>query len=263
MRFSFSHLLILLAVSILAAQGRSYSQVCQVDSQYTSPGVYPSDTLPDMTVGVAYNEVVQFVFPSDTTVSGYTVNFDSFVVLNVTGIPNGIDWECNANHPQCHYICNPPALTRGCVTIFGTPTAQSPAYPSHDSIMVTGQAWVTIPFIGAQSFNQDFPVYYRVEDTTLSAIGDEVYGSFSLEIAPNPATHHARVTFDLSAAAEVTLTVVDVYGREVLTLGQGLLPSGAHETALKLTEMEPGIYFLRATLNENAHVLTKRFLKLN
>lgn len=234
------------------------AQVCQVDSQYQSAGIYPSDTLPDMEVGTAYSEVVQFVFPSDTVVFGFTLNFDSFIVANVSGIPVGIDWECNENHPTCHYIASPPQLTRGCVKIFGTPTAQSPAYPAYDSIIVTGEAWVTIPFSGPTSFSQDIPVYYRTSDP-LSA--NDPFAKFNLEMAPNPIVDAGMARFDLATAATVRLTVVDLYGRELAVVAEDVMGAGSHEVEFSSRQLPVGIYLLRATVDDGQFVATQRFYK--
>jgi hypothetical protein len=256
-----SRTLILLGLFVAMGCYVAWGQVCQVDSQYTSAGIYPSDTLPDMYEGTAYTAVVQFVFPVDTTVFGFTLNFDSFVVAAVNGIPNGINWECNANHPVCHYICQPPNLTRGCVKIFGLPTAQSPAYPGYDSIIVTGQAWVTIPFTGATSFNQDIPVFYRIQG--LQNIKNHTFSQFDLQVLPNPVTNMGLVTYHLPEAADVGLSVVDVHGRHVMEVEARPMAAGGHEETIKFSGLPSGMYFLRATVNDGAYETTQKFLKLD
>jgi hypothetical protein len=261
MNSRFTRTLVLLGLFLGIGCYVAWGQVCQVDSQYTSPGIYPSDTLPDMYEGTSYTAVVQFVFPVDTTVFGFTLNFDSFVVAAVNGIPNGINWECNANHPVCHYVCQPPDLTRGCVKIFGLPTAQSPAYPAYDSIIVTGQAWVTIPFTGPTSFNQDIPVYYRIQG--LQSVKNHTFSQFDLQVLPNPVTNIGNVSFALREAAEVGLSVLDVHGRQVMDLESRLMEAGEHAETVKLSGLPSGIYFLRATVNDGEYETTQKFLKMN
>jgi hypothetical protein len=46
---------------------------------------------------------------------------------------------------------------------------------------------------------------------------------------PNPATGTARVDFALPQAAEVSLRVYDMLGRQVATLADGPLPAGRHQ----------------------------------
>ncbi|HEX2901239.1 MAG TPA: T9SS type A sorting domain-containing protein, partial [Bacteroidia bacterium] len=160
------------------------------------------------------------------------------------------------------YVSNPPSLTRGCVKVYGTPTAASPGLPAYDSIMVTGQAWVTIPFVGPQSFNSDIPVYYRVLDTVVS-IDRHTFSNFGLAIAPNPVGSLGNVSYKLNAAANVELRVHDVFGKEVMRVDSRLMGAGTHEEVLKLGNLPSGIYFLKAVLNAGEYETTEKFLKLN
>ena len=230
--------------------------VCTVDPQYTSPGIYPSDTLPDLVITVPYLEVVQFVFPSDTVIFGQTLNFDSFLVSQVTMIPNGLNWQCNANHPQCHYISTPPQLTRGCVTIYGTPTAQSPAYPNYDSIIVTGVAYVTIPFVGVQSFAQDIPVFYRTQGAIATA---NPFAKAGLTIAPVPVSGQANVRYSLNGDAVVKVTVLDLLGREVAVLSEGMQRMGMQEMVIDSKNFPSGAYLLKLDINNGEFVQTRKF----
>jgi hypothetical protein len=235
------------------------AQVCQVDSQYTSPGIYPSDTLADMEENVATNQVVQFVFPVDTVVFGFTLNFDSFVVSQVSSIPAGIQWECNANHPTCHYVTNPPDLTRGCVKIYGTPTAVSPAYPAYDSIIVTGTAYVTVPFVGVQSFASDIPVYYRTSGVVGMNPGT-LFATTNLRIAPMPVAGHSDVRYTLNNDALVKLSVYDMLGQEVAVLQNGEQRAGDQELSIDATDLAAGAYFLKLNINDGEFVQTKKFM---
>jgi hypothetical protein len=252
LRFSLAFAGLLLGLSFT-----TQAQVCQVDSQYTSPGIYPSDTLVDMQENVATNQVVQFVFPVDTVVFGFTLNFDSFVVSNVTAIPAGIQWECNLNHPVCTYVTNPPDLTRGCVKIYGTPTAASPGYPQYDSIIVTGTAYVTVPFVGVQSFAQDIPVYYRVS----GQVGiTSPFANTGLSIAPMPVMGHSDVRYTLGNGAMVKMSVYDVMGKEVMVLQNGEQRSGEHMMEIDATDLAPGAYYLKLNINDGEFVQTKKFM---
>ncbi|MFN8395788.1 MAG: T9SS type A sorting domain-containing protein [Bacteroidia bacterium] len=232
------------------------AQPCQVDFQYTSPGIYPGDTLQDMNVNTATNQVIQFVFPIDTVVFGFTLNFDSFAVSSVTGVPAGLNWQCNANHPVCHYITQPPQLTRGCVLIDGTPTATNAAYPGYDSIIVTGTAYVTVPFVGVQSFPSDIPVFYRVGNAVSAA---SPFANAGLQIAPNPFSASANVRYTLAADADVTVSVIDLMGREVAVLGQGMQRQGEQEIVLDSKNFATGSYMLKLSINNGEFVQTKKF----
>ncbi|MBK9451723.1 MAG: T9SS type A sorting domain-containing protein [Bacteroidetes bacterium] len=232
------------------------AQVCVVDNQYSSPGIYPSDTLADMTANAAYNEVVQFVFPVDTVLFGFTLAFDSFLVSQVTQIPNGLNYECNQNHPTCNYVSNPPNLTRGCVKIYGTPTAQSPAYPGYDSIIVTGVAYVTVPFVGVQSIPQDIPVYYRIGGVVANT---SPFANAGLNIAPNPVAGQANVRYNLVSDANVKISVMDLMGREIAVLSNGMQRQGEQELVIDSKDLATGAYLLKMSINDGEYVATKKF----
>jgi Secretion system C-terminal sorting domain len=233
--------------------------VCVPDPNNASPGIFPSDTLPDMLAGAAYLEVVQFVFPVDTTLFGFTLNFDSFLVSQVTMIPAGLDWQCNNNHPLCHYVSAPPALTRGCVSIYGTPTAASPSYPGYDSIIVTGVAYVTVPFVGVQSIPQDISVYYRIS----GIIGTEnPFANAGLHIAPVPVAGQANVRYTLSSGANVKVSVMDLMGREVAVLTNGMQSTGLQEVVLDSKDLASGAYLLKLSINDGEFVQTKKFTSI-
>lgn len=244
-----------LAALMMSQFSTAQAQVCVVDPQYTSPGIYPSDTLLDMTQNVPANQVVQFVFPVDTVLFGFTLAFDSFLVSQVTNIPAGLNWECNENHPLCHYVSNPPNLTRGCVKIFGTPTAMS-AYPLYDSIIVTGVAYVTVPFVGVQSIPQDISVYYRISGPTGNV---SPFANAGLSIAPSPVVGQASVRYNLSGDAVVKVTVTDVLGREVAVLSEGMQRQGAQELVIDSKDLAGGTYLLKLSINGDEFVQTRKF----
>lgn len=232
------------------------AQPCTVDPQYTSPGIYPDDTLDDMTVGTPATQVVQFVFPIDTVLFGFTLNFDSFKVSQVTNIPAGLNWQCNLNHPTCLYVSNPPNLTRGCVLIDGSPTAASPGYPAYDSIIVTGTAYVNVPFVGVTPIAQDIPVYYRTSSASAAA---SPFSNAGLNIAPNPVAGQANVRYTLSSDASVKVTVMDLMGREVAVISNGLQRQGAQELLIDSKDFSTGAYLLKLDINDGEFVQTKKF----
>ena len=65
---------------------------------------------------------------------------------------------------------------------------------------------------------------------------------------PNPAHSLARIGFALPRAARIRITVLDVQGREVLTLADGEYNAGRHEAAFPTRRAPgPGLYFVRMT----------------
>ena len=239
--------------------GLTKAQVCTVDPQYTSPGIYPSDTLQDMWEAQATNQVVQFVFPEDTVVFGFTLPFDSFKVSSVSNVPPGLLWECNQNHPVCTYVTTPGQLTRGCVKVYGTPTGPSAALPSYDSLIVTGTAYVTL-FGSVQSFASDIPVYYRVYPAVSAA--EAIGKAVNLQVQPNPVNTQTWVSFQLSTPSDVKVSLYNVLGEEVKVVSNGPMTAGDKNVSLDMSELDGGIYFVRLNLNNGEYVGTQKVVSL-
>lgn len=243
--------------SLLGYQAVS-AQACVVDAQYTSPGIYPSDTLQDMWVSTPTLQVIQFVFPSDTVIFGQTIPFDSFRVSSVSNIPVGVQWECNNNHPTCSYVTTPGQLTRGCVKVFGTPTSGSNGFPAYDSLIVTGVAYFTV-FGSSQSLATDISVYYHVDPfVAIDGLAKEV----KLDVSPNPANEQTYATFSLPAGGQVKVSLYNVLGEEVRVLSEGIMGAGEKSVRVNTAGLGEGIYFLRLDLNNGEYVGTKKVVSL-
>ena len=100
---------------------------CVPDSAYAgmSPGLYPAN-LPDAQGCSFYDQVITFILPRDTVVSGISVNFLSFQITSITfgGMQGNMSWACNQFANNCIYDIapsNPNPDTMGCVHITGTP----------------------------------------------------------------------------------------------------------------------------------------------
>ncbi|MFD2721182.1 family 10 glycosylhydrolase [Hymenobacter monticola] len=60
--------------------------------------------------------------------------------------------------------------------------------------------------------------------------------------APNPFTAETRLAFTLPTAGPVSLRVIDLAGREVAVLAEGLQAAGRHEAALHAADWPAGLY---------------------
>lgn len=146
---------ILFSRILLAVVGFSLSisaqAQCVIDSTVLDslPGIYPA-TPPEAVGCNFYDTDVTFVFPSDTIVDVFGVPqrlpFLSFEILDIAGLPQGIDWKCNID--SCFYDfrpSNPDPDTTGCVRLFGTPTIPG-VYPL--SVLVRAE----VLFLGSSTF---------------------------------------------------------------------------------------------------------------
>lgn len=234
------------------------AQVCTIDSQYAFPGVFPSDTLPEMALGVGYQTVVQVVLPIDTVAFGFVLPFDSFWISHVTGLPAGLQWECNQNHPQCRYRTTPGINARACLKLSGMPIATNPAFPAYDSIVVSVVAFMTVPFLGSQSIDLDFALFDRVANWSGN---DASYAtSGSLEVAPNPASGYSKAHSILVQDANVKLSLLDLLGREVVVVYQGRQATGEQEILFDTQYLAPGSYLLQLSIEGVPNVETRKFI---
>ena len=119
----------------------TFSQVCDIDYSQTAVGLYP-DTLPQGTVGQAYDADVTFVMPLDTM--GY--DFTNFKILSLS-LPVGLNWECNNSANGCNY--DPQVSQHGCVNVYGIP-------------LLAGQYQVDVTVIADLTVATGYPFTFQV-----------------------------------------------------------------------------------------------------
>ena len=71
---------------------------------------------------------------------------------------------------------------------------------------------------------------------------------FALELqpsAPNPVAQSASIRFALPAAGNVVLELLDVRGRRLQTVLEGMRPAGAHEVTWSRGRLPDGVYLFR------------------
>lgn len=99
-----------------------------------------------------------------------------------------------------------------------------------------------------------------VRDPT--AVGDAPAAAFALSgVLPNPASRLARIEYTVGRTSDVRLSILDVAGREVVSLVDGVRSAGQHSAAWDTRRsgkrVSPGIYFAR--FETTAGSWTRRF----
>ncbi len=63
---------------------------------------------------------------------------------------------------------------------------------------------------------------------------------------PNPTVGEARVWLDVPASGFFELSVMDVHGRQVAVIHEGMLPAGRNSFVVPMQQLNPGTYLLQA-----------------
>jgi len=193
-----------------------------------TPGIYPSALAPGCQ-NVAYTDTVTFVAPADTVLFGFTIPIDSIKVTGVTNLPTGLNYVCTPSNCTQYNPSNGNPL-KLCMLINGTPTTIT---PPNDSITVTGTAWVTVPFVGVQSFSQSFKVAISISICT--GINNSIANNFKLY--PNPANTVLSIDFNAVNNAPAHFTLINAIGQVVMDKKLNDI-----ENKIDLTSVADGVY---------------------
>ena len=216
--------------------------------------VYPSDRLPDMQVGVAFDAQVRAILYSSITLPPITVVFDSFGLNPNLVFPSGLQLECPLNSSYC--MAYPFAdFLRLCYRLHGTPTVQNASYPGYDSILIIGTYSTDIPLFAP--ILDTMVLYYRISEGVNVAVRNENEVQ-SLGITIDPATAQAVVSYSLVRPQEVQFEVCDLFGR-CTNIQRERGGAGNNQLEINLSNISPGVYFLKASINTGEMQATKKF----
>lgn len=73
----------------------------------------------------------------------------------------------------------------------------------------------------------------------------------SINVFPNPFTNTTSIEFNLSEIKNISISIVDVLGKEVKNISTKNLMEGKKKINIDLSELNSGIYFCKIKLNEN------------
>ena len=76
---------------------------------------------------------------------------------------------------------------------------------------------------------------------------------------PNPSNGEAKLQFELLNASDVSVSVMDITGKEVQQVKLNQLTNGSHSVEIESAKWKSGVYFVNIT--SNGTILTKKFIK--
>jgi hypothetical protein len=111
--------------------------------------------------------------------------------------------------------------------------------------------FISDPFVNNSGFTSTWNC------TQLSTGVLEQTNSFALNVFPNPFSDDLQVNYTITEKTEVSLTLVDVLGREILLLVEKNQLAGQHQLELDVSKLQlsKGLYFLRLSANEKRAIV--------
>lgn len=210
---------------------------CTPDLSIKTSGVYPL-TLPAAKVGQAYSEVLQFYVTKDTSISipifgNVDATIDSFSILKVIGIPNGMSFQCNTSN------CTIAGGTNGCAKVSGTPT-QKGTYPLQIVLKIRATAIGFTQTIYDTMYNYTVKVESGVGIINANDVKDADY-----KIFPNPITNN-QLNFEVwnNNATNCTVQLFSMQGKEVFNQ-QFDLSFGLNKNSINTEQLAKGIYLIK------------------
>lgn len=239
---------LLLTFLIIGSFTAAKAQLCTPTWTGSGSGIQPDTTenLPHAMETVAYNAVIQFKVPLDTTYLGFPATINHIQIDNVTGLS-----DVPAS-PTFTYVPNPtngqfPGGSVGCVSIQGTPNAGSAGtYPI--VVNVTANATTGIGTI-------DLP--YTVEGYRI--VVDAFNGISNVEVRKNGLVATPSITNALTTLNYFTTTSSDVVVSVINTLGQQVIVknvvanAGYNEIPVDLSKLQSGQYIVTLLSHEKLH----------
>lgn len=231
---------LLLIASVAFFGALNLNAQCTPDASLTGSGIYPDSATNFVggCVGVPYTQVIQNVVPTDTTVPvfGFPVpaTIDSIVLVNVTGLPPGMNFSCNPN--SCSFVGG----QTGCAVIEGTCNTAGTYNMVFDLT-----AYVTLQGLPQ---SQDFTLdYYKIVIGACAADLAENENSM-FKLSPNPANN--KVVVDgLKGQNNIALTNA---------AGQLIKTFNTYEGAsleMNLDGLNNGLYFVTVSNERGTEVM--------
>ncbi|HNY03376.1 MAG TPA: T9SS type A sorting domain-containing protein, partial [Bacteroidales bacterium] len=117
-----------------------------------------------------------------------------------------------------------------CTQWFGDPTADSKFKYIPDFSFTDADFTVPVP-------NPPFPIGMEKRDLA------------SISINPNPVKDYAKVNVSLKSNSDMTLSVTNLVGQQVMSQNEGMVNAGSHTFTLDASKLNAGVYFVTVLVN--------------
>jgi hypothetical protein len=204
------------------------------------------DILPEATLFFPYEVTIHVNVPSDTSFEGSPqVHLDSIVLQSVTGIPEGLGFECNT--PRCVLLGG----EYGCIRIFGTPDNENDV---GDNPLTVNFA-VHAGFLSVAQPLEGYSIRVNPDTTNGTAVLDK--STYILKMDQNPSNKFSKLIYTLPTDKRVSLKVFSLLGSEVIAVEA--IPNGKKGIlALGKYGLTSGVYF--AVISQDDYSNSMRFV---
>lgn len=234
--------------------------VCQPNPIFATlgiPGVYPNplqqSSLASGQQGSPYSQVFTFIVPADTTIDlsaliGFpvppvTVSVNYQEVTGMTGLPSGLNYQCDLSN------CQWAGGVNGCALLSGTPT-QSGLFTVGMTAGYNVTVPVGVPVLGGQSISIPIPGLSWDMDLTATAVSDLQADQFSIsQNGPNPFHGSTTILFNAPRPATIGFVVMDINGKQVHA-ESFRATSGVNTLVFDATDLVPGVYIYQLSNGE-------------
>jgi hypothetical protein len=216
------------------------AQNCTPDPQYpqTSHGIHP-DSATNFVQGYAnqpYSQLITIVVPQDTTppFPPVPIPWDSTVLLNITGLPNGFTYACwnsSTSPSRCAWRGN----TTGCAIIAGNPTLAD-----------TGTYNLTVNtnnYLGGSTSPIPYTItYYKIKINGPLSVPVVTPNKFMVnDCSPNPFSDKTEIIFNSPEVKGVSFKVYNVVGTEVYSVAMRA-QRGTNKFVFERNALPAGMY---------------------
>lgn len=224
------------------SNGTSYTSGC-VFVDCRSTGAYASsEGHRRWSMALLYDNVA-FASPNDNVVLGL-YNRGHYGTSHGWAVAHAVAWNCDAGSAAI-IIQRPPTAQNYAIGCRGIVKGTKPPAPFSEPegyIEGTGQSGL-----------QPRSLYYAQLADRLGTVNSVGYGSETQSPAqwqlhpafPNPFNGTTTISFSLPGPAHVRLAIVDLLGRQVAVLVDGLCSGGSHSARWEPSNSGSGIYFCR------------------
>jgi hypothetical protein len=229
--------IILFSVFFIFINNNIFAQ-CIPNLSIVNTGVFPT-VLPAAQVGVAYAQVLQFHVAKDTVVTipiiGSTkAKIDSFTIVKVNGIPNGMGFKCNTSN------CTIPGGGNGCADITGIPI-QKGIFP----LQIILKIKASVGILGSREIIDTLTQYSVTVGSGVSINNANQIENFEYKIFPNPIINNQfNLTFWNKNSTHCSVKIFNIQGA-LVALELINLNAGFNQQNIQLEGVSKGIYLLQ------------------